>query len=81
MKSFFQESQGQTLIEYGLFLGVLVLVLVVGIPGLRNSVISVFAATTRDFNIVEGEVDPIEDPDPGEDPTEEGWFPPQLALD
>jgi Flp pilus assembly pilin Flp len=81
MKSFFHETQGQTLIEYGLFLGVFVLVLVLGIPGLRNSVISVFAATTHDFTIIEGEVDPIEDPDPGEDPTEEGWFPPQLALD
>jgi Flp pilus assembly pilin Flp len=81
MKSFFHDSQGQTIIEYGLFLGVLVLVLVLGVPGLRNSVISVFAATTHDFTIIEGEVDPIEDPDPSEDPTEEGWFPPQLALD
>ncbi len=81
MKSFFRDSQGQTLIEYGLFLGVLVLFLVVGIPGLRNSVLNVFAATVQDFNVIEGEVDPVEDPDPEEDPTEEDWFPPQLSLD
>lgn len=80
MKSFLHDSKGQTLIEYGLFLGVLVLFLVVGIPGLRSSVLNVFAVTVQDFNMIEGEVEPIEDPDPGEDPTGEGWYPPQLSI-
>ncbi len=83
MKNFTKKSDGQVLIEYGLFIGVFVLILVGTVPALRNSVTAVFAQTQEDFYKPVGEVDPAEDPEPGEgeDPTGGSWFPPQLTLD
>ena len=47
---FISDEQGQTVIEYALIFVVLVLVIIVALPGLRNAIIGVF---TRFQNQIE----------------------------
>ncbi|MCK5847961.1 MAG: hypothetical protein KAH01_02040, partial [Caldisericia bacterium] len=81
MNNFLKNSNGQTLVEYGLIIGAFALIIVATVPAFRSSVQTVFATTKTDFYMPVGELNPAEEPDPGEDPEDPGWFPPQLGLD